>query len=489
MVKKLFPVSYSQERMWCMDNFLQSHDIFALNIPSIIKVKGDLNFQVFKDSLKEIVMGNSSFQCLFVEKNGELYQYVSNKFSFEPMLEDVTNLNKRDKYRRIKKIVKEKIEYNFSKSENILFQNTIIKTNHNRFIVIFLFHHIISDEWSLKLFFDELSTIYEKKLNKKKVSLTLNTDYLEFCTWQKKWFQGDIFEKQLAYWHEQLQGLPKIIPFPSDKVGKNRISKSSYYHHFLSRKLCKQLKEFSHNNNVTIFCILLAAYKILLHIYSLSREIAVAIPIANRHYKKAKDTIGCYVGQVLVKNYFDETVSFVRFAKIVNKSLLEAFDNQDMPYNILMDKLDKLGGPEKYFPQFVFEYKISNHYLPRLPGLTLSEYRKTSQRSHKIHLPFKLIDLEVEYASDLFNKESMKTLMNTLVEIITQGMKSPDSPILLSQKSIKHIPKKEADKNTFIHQIVSDNKKNSKKTTNFFDDALTIEKINKCIKLSAIEVT
>jgi hypothetical protein len=65
-------------------------------------------------------------------------------------------------------------------------------------------HHIVSDGWSIAIFFRELSVLYEAYANGKASPLPeLPIQYVDYAVWQRDWLKGEVLEEQLCYWRKQ----------------------------------------------------------------------------------------------------------------------------------------------------------------------------------------------------------------------------------------------------------------------------------------------
>lgn len=488
MTSPLYPASYAQERMWKIDAFLQDRlSTIALNIPCILEVKGNLNIRTLNSSLQEIVTKHASLRSVFTEKNHSLYQRILDEADFNIYVEDFSNLDHTTQKHKTNDMINQNIEHEFSKSKELLFRTTLIKLGQQHYVLIFLFHHIISDEWSLKVFFNDLEKTYIKHLNQEKTLPSIDMRYLEFSEWQKKWFKDNKLMDQFHYWSNKLKNIPNTIYFPTDKRDKGEVSSAGFYSYQFDQNLYDRLKDFSQKNNTTVFMIILAAYKAFIHMYSQSNDILVATPIANRHYKNVQNTIGCFVNLVLLRTSFDQSLTYSQLLQTVKEASLEAHDNQDMPFNLLMDQLYKSESFEKYFPQFVFELKTLNHYVPHLPHLEINEYGKKYEKDPKYDNFQKLIVLEIEYSSSLFDEKTVKVFMNNLIKIVEQIL---DQPGTLVQKTLlddlKNKRQETIQKES--QKYGSGEGRNSKDSKNISLDLKAIQKLNRCIKLSVKEL-
>ena len=153
-------------------------------------------------------------------------------------------------------------------------------------------HHIISDGWSMGIFFKELSHLYNAyAVNKEPALPPLLIQYADFALWQRNWLQGEVLEQQLSYWKQQLADIPDLLELPTDKPRPKEITyKGATYQIHLSKEIKDQLNQLSQEHGTSLFMTLLATFQVLLYRYTGQKDIVVGSPIANRHYKETEET-------------------------------------------------------------------------------------------------------------------------------------------------------------------------------------------------------
>ena len=45
----------------------------------------------------------------------------------------------------------------------------------------------------------------------------LRVQYADFALWQRKWLEGGALDRGLAYWKQQLAGIPARLELPADR--------------------------------------------------------------------------------------------------------------------------------------------------------------------------------------------------------------------------------------------------------------------------------
>ena len=118
----------------------------------------------------------------------------------------------------VQRLVKEESQRSFDLVQGPLLRVTLLQLARESHILLLTIHHIISDGWSMGIFFRELSHIYTAFSGGESASLPkLPLQYADFAHWQKNWLQGEVLETQLEYWKQQLAGVPPLLDLPSDR--------------------------------------------------------------------------------------------------------------------------------------------------------------------------------------------------------------------------------------------------------------------------------
>ena len=167
----------------------------------------------------------------------------------------------------------------------------LIILSKEEYILLITFHHIISDGWSMNIFFKELSTFYNSYILGEVPSLpTLPIQYADFAIWQREWLKGDVLQGQLNYWRKQLEGMPEALTLPIDQPRPKELSyRGSIYSYHISKEIMEGLNKFCQDQQVSLFVVLLTSFQVLLYCYTNQEEIIVGSPkktTAKRHVAK-----------------------------------------------------------------------------------------------------------------------------------------------------------------------------------------------------------
>jgi len=262
--------------------------------------------------------------------------------------------------------------------------------------------------------------------------------YADYAVWQRNWLQGEVLERQLGYWREQLAGMtPLELPtdYPRLELASHRGANLSFD---ISEALTSGLRALSRREGATPFMTLLAAFQILLMRYSGHEDIAVGTPIANRTRAKTEALIGFFANTLVLRTRVAEDLSFQSLLARVRDVCLEAYAHQDVPFERLVEELQ----PERALgetPLFQVMFVLQNAPLPplELPGLVL-----TPESSELERTKFDLYVVAAEdgprlqvsfvYNTELFSSSRISRMIshfNTLLESIVENPELPVSQL------------------------------------------------------------
>lgn len=245
----------------------------------------------------------------------------------------------------------------------------------------------------------------------------LPIQYKDFVYWQRQQLEED-FHQHLDYWRQKLKDAPPLLQLPTDKP---RPSVQSYQGRCqsweISSSLTKQLQSLAQNEGVTLFMLLLAAFKTLLYRYTGQEDLIVGSPIANRNHDQLKGLIGFFVNTLVLRSNLTGNLNFSELLSQIRQVALEAYAHQDLPFDKLVEVLQP-ARDLSYTPLFQVMFALQDApQLATIPSLTLSEYKVDSQiaqfdLSVSIENRDETLIATFEYNTDLFNDETITRMVS-----------------------------------------------------------------------------
>lgn len=332
-----YPLSNAQERLWIMENLSDSNTQY--NIVDAYNLFGKLNINLLQKAVNQVIARHEPLRTYIRLVDGQPKQFILNNVNTEIDVIDLSNL--KDKYQEARKNIRKDILEPFDLQNAPLLRLKLFKISNSEHILHFNFHHIISDGWSIDIFFTEVFFYYNQEdLNECCELNSLSLRYRDYVNWQLDIQKSDEFRRSENYWLKTLSGdLPKLNL-------KNDFSRPQYksycgsnYKFKLEESIVYGLKSIARKNETTLFTILMTIYNILLSYNSDEQDIIIGFPVAGRNHPDLASLIGMFVNTVVIRNNCNDSLTFQTFLQQVKNSITEALEHQNYPFENLVKKL------------------------------------------------------------------------------------------------------------------------------------------------------
>ncbi|NJO90825.1 MAG: hypothetical protein HC831_19050 [Chloroflexia bacterium] len=335
----IIPLSFAQERLWYLDQLTPDNSIN--NMAGYAIVRGDFKIDTAKKCFDEIVKRHETLRSTFVLTDGKP-QIKFNPDAWDNHIDiNLRNSLNPDKASEAVQLMVKDAQVPFNLENGPLVRFMWLQTADNEWFVYIVWHHIISDGISTNVFFQDFIALYESMAQGNTSNYSpLAIQYSDFAIWQKNQFEHNLVKDQLNYWKEKLRDVPQLLELPLDfPRPKIQSSEGNRVQLKIDSTLTEKLKQLSQKEGVTLFVALLSALKVLLYRYTGKTDLVVGAPIAGRNRKELTNLIGCFLNMLVFRSTFNRETSYKNLLQIVKKTTLEAFQNQDIPFEKLVDEL------------------------------------------------------------------------------------------------------------------------------------------------------
>ncbi|HEX2077404.1 MAG TPA: amino acid adenylation domain-containing protein, partial [Longimicrobium sp.] len=302
-------------------------------------------------------------------------------------------------------------------------------------VLLLTMHHIVSDGWSLGVFFDEISALYAAHREGRQADLPgLPVQYADYAAWQRRWVSGEVLREQADYWKDALGGAPELLELPTDRPRPAQMDRGGAWLDVeLDEELTAGLKALSQRHGTTLFMTVLAGWTVVLGRLSGQEDVVVGTPVANRGRREIEGLIGFFVNTLALRVDLSDAPTVAEVLARVKARALEAQQNQDIPF----DQVVELVQPARSLAHTpLFQVMLAWRNAPvgglALAGLELAPAGAASHETAKFDLFLSLgeaggrITGGVEYATALFEKETVERWLGYLRRVL-QAMAADDA--------------------------------------------------------------
>ncbi|HEX3045793.1 MAG TPA: D-alanine--poly(phosphoribitol) ligase subunit DltA, partial [Bacillota bacterium] len=467
-----YPVSSAQMRLFILQQLAGIGT--GYNVSGATYIDGELDRKRLITVFEVLIDRHETLRTSFEIIRGEIVQRVHQKVLFTIREWDLEN-ETTSHQERIDQILDEFIRP-FDLAQAPLLRVGLIKLNSRRHLLIYDLHHIIADGTSMDILVSEFIRLYVGE-----ELPPLRIQYKDYSAWQRSlihaeawqrslfhaeawqktliskeshaglWqnqmmggesgeerFAGAVFQKQEAYWLDQFQshGEIPVLHLPADFPRPTTQSFEGDLINFgISSELTEQLNRLALKTGTTLYMTLLAAFNILLAKYSGQEDLVIGSPIAGRPHADLEGIIGMFVNTLALRNYPQGLKTFREFLTEVKENALKAYENQDYPFDELVDKL-ALKRDLSRNPLFDVMFVLQNTGTrgSQRSGLEFTPYDFAEGVAH-FDLTFEAVEQDgklffsFEYCVKLFRRETIERMAEHFRNILFEVTANPEIKI------------------------------------------------------------
>lgn len=428
------PLSFSQERMWVVQQI--QPETSAYNIPVALRLTGILDVATLEQALNELVRRHEILRTTIVLHDGHPRQHIGAAKPVTVVHSDLSGFSSAEAEERMFALCQADAMAPFDLAAGPLLRAILVRLGEHEHVLQVTMHHVIADAWALSVAARELSELYAAYASGQPSPLPEPTlQYADYAYWQRAWLQGPVLEAQLDYWRRQLADVP-VLSLPTDRPRPAiQSSHGAQLSMPLNETLLDRLRTLGHAENATLFMTLLAAFDVLLQRYSGQSDVAVGVPIANRHWLDSEHLLGTLVNTLVLRTQISGQLTFRELLRQVRNDALKAYANQDLPFEQLVTALSSKRDLS-HTPLFQVLFDFTN--VPGgnlgLPGLSWQPLN-IDRGSAQFDLTLAIVDTDylqqmtVEYNTDLFDASTIERMFTHYLHLLDQIVTDPDLPI------------------------------------------------------------
>ncbi len=443
-------LSFSQQRLWFLDQMEPGNPNY--NIRGFFWIEGALNVPALERAMIEIIQRHESLRTSFLDENGSPWPVVGRGDGWSMEVIDLTEFPLAVAKEKAIQLVMKEARRPFNLAKSPLFRAVLICIDEKCHGLFSSLHHIISDGLSAGVMAEEFCTLYQAfSLDKPSPLPALDVQYSDFARWQRgRWDRGEIRE-QLEYWKKQLGGKLPVLDLPADHVRPPILSfRGGHCKMIISSALTSDLRELCRREKITLFMMLLSAFKVFLYRHTGLEDVIVGTPVSGRVRLEYEALIGFFVNTLVMRTDLSGNPSFREVLARVREVILHAFANQEVPFDQLVEVLR----PERsvsYPPLFQILFTLQP--IPvrsrEIGDVTFSPVEDLDSDTSRFDLAVDVVEkgegLEVyfEYNSDLFEKATVLRFQEHFQKLLQSIVADPGRRVaalqLLSDKERRQV--------------------------------------------------
>jgi amino acid adenylation domain-containing protein len=315
----------------------------------------------------------------------------------------------------------------FDLSSPPLVRSRLLRLAEEEHVLACAIHHIVTDGWSNAILVDELAALYR---DGPAARLPPPQDYAGFVEWQRDHVAAPEGQRQREYWRNRLAGLePLSLPFvrrppavPS--FGATRLQFT------LRPALVQGIRSLAAAARATPFMVYAAALWEVLRGATGQDDVAFATPTGGRSRPEFEAVVGPFVNTLVLRSERRER-TFADLLAETRRTVLEAFDNQDVPFDQVVADQEVERRPARIpLAQVLLSLQNQPPVAPDFGALD-ADLVDVDAGATVFDLVVRCRGAEVElvYRTDFFDEATAQTLRRRWEATLAAGVAAPDAPV------------------------------------------------------------
>ncbi|TMC02253.1 MAG: amino acid adenylation domain-containing protein, partial [Chloroflexi bacterium] len=423
------PLSTGQRRLWLADQL--DRGAAAYREAASVWLRGELRPDALRWALNEVVRRHAVLRTRFALRAGEPVQAVAAGLRLD--LDPVAAAGEADALRMAGELAAR--PYDLTRGP--LVRAGLFRLSATHHLLVVAMHHVVCDAWSVAILWRELAELYEARVLGRAPALPeLTVQYADFAAWEAARPEGDRLDRQRAFWHRQLAGVTPSLDLPTGQRRRDGAGSAGHCRRPVPAGVVRRLEAVSRQARVTLFMTLLAAYQVVLARLSGQTDVVVGAPITRRPRADFEPLIGFFVNPLVLRTDLGGDPTFRELQGRVNEVALGAYDNQDVPFDDLVEEARQGRdlGPRPLL-QYLFALQNIRVEGPRLPGVE-ARVEQLDRIAPMFDLELELepredggLEARVLFDRDVFDPAAAERVTSAYVALLDAVAADPDRRI------------------------------------------------------------
>ncbi|MER9439200.1 condensation domain-containing protein [Mesorhizobium sp. M0618] len=440
-------VGFGQSRLWFIERLGTGMPVY--NVAHAVRLSGRLDLVALRAAVADLFARHAPLRTTFHDRNGE--PVVTIRPPGEGPMEELGC------FESIEAAVEALVHarsLRIDLARGPVARVLLLSLGDHDHLLGFVAHHIVCDGWSMLIATRDLGAFYAARRDPDGAGpAPLRFDYYDLVANERERERAGYYERGLRYWVERLRNAKPMLPLPYDKaLQPRRTWRGEKIAFALSSRQSKLVREYVSRTGATPFMTLLTVYAALLHRLSQQDDIVIGTVSANRNCIEAEPLVGFLVNALAIRSRIDEGATFASHAAGMRQALIEANEYQDVPFELLVERLD-VDRRSDY--QAVFQVLFAMQTTPSEPlrlGDLVADRVRLPPTGAMFDLSLEMWDDanqfrgELEYSTDLFHDCTAGRIVQRFLKLIDELLARPQTRLWEAPL----LPKEECDTLTYF---------------------------------------
>ena len=415
--KDVYELTNPQKSIWYTEQFYEGTTVNNICTSGI--VYGEINENLLKQAIKNVVKQNDNFRIHIILENGIAKQYISDYKDFNIAVEYINN------EAEIEKIEKEEALHKFNVINSDLFKFKLAISENNFACIILTVNHLIADSWGLGLVIQEILRNYNNLKNNEEISQE-TFSYVDYINAEKEYKSSKKFENDKIYWNDVFETIPEQATIPSLNTNNKDLSYNANRLSFkIKKNVISKINDYCKESNISTFNFFMSIFSIYIGRVSNIDDFVIGTPILNRTNFKEKHTIGMFVNTVPIRVSNLNDGSFKTLTNNISTQMMGVLRHQKYSYNTILEDLRAKNKNVPNLYNIIISYQITKAFNEKFGNYKTNwTFNNYCANDFNIHI-YDINDtgdliINYDYLVDKYSSEDVTDIHNRIINMIDQ---------------------------------------------------------------------
>ncbi|XXM72288.1 amino acid adenylation domain-containing protein [Lysinibacillus sphaericus] len=491
-IQKIYPLSPMQEGMLFHALYSKGSNAYFEQVR--LEIDTGINIQAFEESFNRLIARHDILRSIFIHEGvPRPVQVVLKERQATIHLEQIDHLNVDEQSQFITNYMNDEKKETFKLDKDLLMRITVFSTGSDSSVVLWSFHHILLDGWSLGLLWEEFTSIYMELVTGEHANLPPVQPYSSYISWLEKRDK----DSSLNYWRNYLDGYEVQASLP--KRNDKEISKGKYDLKWIDipvdENLLSRMEKITRNLNVTLNTYIQALWGVLLTKYNRTKDVVFGSVLSGRPSEIAgiDQMIGLFIQTAPVRVKVTDTTSFEDLLLKLQKEALISEEHAFVPLADIQGQSSlgkELLNHLVMFENYPLKTGSDSENDNRLTVSNMEIMEHTNYDFQLTVIPGNKFYLRLSYNANVFEEQSMQNVSSHLSNLLQQVTNIPSISLndleMLNDTEKEFLmkvstgPEVNFRKDIMIHEILQEQAERipNKTAVKFDNEELTYRQLN-----------
>ncbi|UBU18984.1 amino acid adenylation domain-containing protein [Nonomuraea gerenzanensis] len=425
------PLTAAQARLWFHDQLAPGSTTYNLVQP--FRLTGPLDVAALRGAFEIFVQRHDVLSLSFgtagqVPHGGRPLDFHLADLGEEP----------------VEQVIAEEARTPFDLAAGPHFRVRLLRAAPEEHVLIVSVHHIVWDGWSTSIMVREISALYRDR----SALPAPGVSYADVAVWEAEQSASGGFAAQLDFWRRRLAPPLPVLALPTDgRIDGSGVVEGARVAFAIDPDVAAGFKRVCNAERASTFMGYLAAWQVLLQWWCRQQDVIVGVPAGHRAHPQLESTIGFLVNSLAIRTRFDGDPSFADVLRQVRERALEAYANQDVPFDHVVQAVNPARRAGESAPLFRTWFLLEDVPLPEwdLPGVRAEELDAEFLLSvHDIKLTLMAtagggMAGGIDYRSGLFTEGTVRRLTRCLNALVSLLSTRPETKLGLINRTLEDL--------------------------------------------------